>query len=93
MLLTLIELRPVSGFGRARARHADVGLPLRASISARGEKPMLKRMILAGLLAVTAVPVLASDASYDNRTASLQSSTIVKADTPKHDCSCQKHHS
>ena len=56
---------------------------------------MLKRMILAGLLAATAVPVLASDASYDVKAASMQSSTastVSKTDaTPKHDCSCEHH--
>lgn len=60
---------------------------------------MLKRMILAGLLAATAAPVLASDASYDNKAASAQSSMTSAASktdgTSKHDCSCecQKHHS
>ena len=59
---------------------------------------MMKRMILAGMLAATAVPVLASDASYDVKAASMQSataSTVSKTDIPKHDCSCEhmKHHS
>jgi hypothetical protein len=59
---------------------------------------MLKRMILAGLLASTAVPVLASQASYETNAPSVQSATTTTASTPaapKHDCSCEcnKHHS
>ena len=58
---------------------------------------MMKRMILAGLIAATAVPVLASEASFD-KAASTQdsaSATVSKTDgAKKHDCSCsQMHHS
>jgi hypothetical protein len=62
---------------------------------------MMKRMILAGMLAATAVPVLAADASYRDANASKQSatnSTVSKTDgTMKHDCSScsscsHKHH-
>jgi hypothetical protein len=58
---------------------------------------MMKRMILAGLIAATAVPVLASTASFD-KAASTQDSTsaqVSKSDAaPKHDCSCSHmHHS
>ena len=84
-----------------------IGLPLRASIRARGENTMMKRMILAGMLAATAVPVLASTASEDisatkqsatTTAASKQSATASAASktdgTKKHNCACcQKHHS
>ena len=58
---------------------------------------MMKRMILAGLIAATAVPVLASTASFD-KAASTQDSTpatVSKTDgAQKHDCSCSHmHHS
>jgi hypothetical protein len=55
---------------------------------------MLKQMILVGLLAATAAPAFASDASYDLKAAPTQISTHSKADVSKHDCSCtcQKHH-
>lgn len=64
---------------------------------------MLKRMILSGLLAVTALPVLASDAGYDvkalspttpaSATPSQKADSDAKAQSPaKHDCSCQQHH-
>jgi len=81
-----------------KARSCGLGLPLRAFITAREKSTMMKRMILAGLLVATAVPVLASDASYDiNAATSRQSataSTTSKTDgTSKHNCSCQmKHH-
>lgn len=55
---------------------------------------MLKRMILAGLLAATAAPVLASDASFDKAAAPAQTATATPA--PKTDaatarCGCHKH--
>jgi hypothetical protein len=60
---------------------------------------MMKRMILAGMLAAAAVPVLAADASYRDANASSKqsatASTVSKTDgTMKHDCSscCPKHH-
>lgn len=57
---------------------------------------MLKRTILAGLLAAMAMPVLASDASYDLKAAAGQNSaatTSAHPDSPKPGCSCecQKH--
>ena len=81
-----------------KARSCGLGLPLRAFITAREKSTMMKRMILAGLLVATAVPVLASDASYDMNAAAKQSATASaasKTDGPmKHNCSCsQKHHS
>jgi hypothetical protein len=58
---------------------------------------MMKRMILAGLIAATAVPVLASDASLDKAAPTQDSTTakVSKTDAPsKHDCSCSHmHHS
>ncbi len=59
---------------------------------------MLKKMILTGLLAATAAPALASDASYDNKAAAAQASpsAAAKADgapTPARACACQKPHS
>jgi hypothetical protein len=64
---------------------------------------MLKRMILSGLLAVAALPVLASDAGFDVKALSATTSASAtpaqkaesdaKAQIPaKHDCSCQQHH-
>lgn len=58
---------------------------------------MLKRMILAGLLAAMAAPALASDASYDNKAAATQASPSAaaaktdSAPTPASACACQKH--
>jgi hypothetical protein len=58
---------------------------------------MMKRMILAGLIAATAVPVLASDASFDKAAPTRDSTSVKvsKADgASKHDCSCpHMHHS
>ncbi|GEJ57752.1 hypothetical protein [Anaeromyxobacter diazotrophicus] len=54
---------------------------------------MMKRMILAGLLAATALPALASDASYD-KAAAAPAAVGAKADSaPRPACGCQKHQS
>jgi hypothetical protein len=97
-LLSFIESSRFDGSEMNKARSCGLGLPLRASIRARGENTMMKRMILAGMLAATAVPVLASDASYDMNAAAKQSATASAASktdgTMKHNCACcQKHHS
>lgn len=50
---------------------------------------MLKRIFLAGLLAASAVPALASDASLDKAVQSATTAAAPKADSPaKHDCAC-----
>lgn len=96
MLLMLVELRPVSRLETHQgAVNAGDGLPPRAFNRARGENTMLKRMILAGVLAATAFPALASQASYETKSAPVQSSTTTaKPDAPKPGCSCEclKHH-
>ncbi len=54
---------------------------------------MLKRMILAGLLAATALPTLASDVSSDKAALSQSSTTATAStkDSAKHDCACACH--